>query len=87
MPPSPLKRTRKQKVEYDKALLALSRRKTEIEKDMAALIDSCTTFEDVVELWPGAEEIRHKVCKTTTALSTLSQETVARIRKLTAMAK
>lgn len=48
--------------------------------DYRALIYAAKTFEDVVEVWAGAEELRASICGSRTQVVALSDDVVARIR-------
>lgn len=48
--------------------------------DYRSLIAAAKTFEDVVEIWPEAEQLRNVICKGSVALSVVSDDLVARIR-------
>lgn len=48
--------------------------------DYKGLITASRTFEDVVEVWPEAEQLRTRICGARQALSIVSDELVARIR-------
>lgn len=39
------------------------------------------TFEDVLEVWSEAEELRTSICGTTTALATINNDVIVRIKK------
>lgn len=60
----------------EKRSVALSK----VRADYDALITSATTFEQIVADWPAAEALRSEICESR-ALTTLSQEARARIRK------
>ena len=68
---------------WEKAEEALNDAKQAIRRDMVALINTSRTFEDVITVWEGAEELRDQVCAKNYALSTLDTGTIQRIKKLT----
>ena len=45
-----------------------------------ALVQSAKTFEDVVDVWAGAEALRGKICAQKTALSALSKDQISFIK-------
>lgn len=49
-------------------------------KDYSALIAASRTFEDVIEIWPEAEELRDTICPKNTALTALGNGAIARIK-------
>lgn len=50
-------------------------------RDYNTLIDNARTFEDVLEVWSEAEELRTSICGTTTALATINNDVIVRIKK------
>lgn len=48
--------------------------------DFKSLIYNCATFNQLVEIWPGAEKMRAKIVGSSTALSIMSDEVLARIK-------
>lgn len=49
-------------------------------RDFVALIDGSTKFNQIVEVWPAAEQMRETICGKSTALMVLSHEVVDRIK-------
>lgn len=48
--------------------------------DYRALIESARTFEELVEVWPAAEQLRERICGQSRAIAVMSEEVVARIK-------
>lgn len=48
--------------------------------DYRALIQSARTFEELVEVWPAAEQLRERICGQSRAIAVMSEEVVARIK-------
>jgi|GEM_PF-2095133 len=48
--------------------------------DFRALINVARTFEDVEEVWPAAGALRERICGTNTAVATINDEVIARIK-------
>lgn len=44
------------------------------------LIDNAKTFEEVVDVWPAAEQLRSSICGAGTAISLMSDDVIAQIR-------
>ena len=65
---------------YELAKEALDEARATILTDYKALINNSRYFEDVVEVWPGAEALRDQICAQSTALSVLSEDAVERIK-------
>lgn len=64
----------------DEACLETNKAEIAIKEDMEALIFSSKTFEDVVEIWPGAADLQDEICRKSTQLSTLGEDTIKRIK-------
>lgn len=50
-------------------------------RDYRGLIRAARTFEEIVEVWPEAEELRQSICQGSTAMTVFSPELVERIRQ------
>lgn len=61
---------------------ALIKAQKEVRDLYHPLINSVRYFEDVVEVWPAAEQWRSRICGQSTAVSTLSEDAIEKIRKL-----
>lgn len=48
--------------------------------DFKALISVSRTFEDVEEVWPAAGALREKICGKNTAIATINDEVIARLK-------
>ena len=48
--------------------------------DYRALIANARTFEELVEIWPAADQLREKICGTSRAVSVMSDDVLARIK-------
>jgi hypothetical protein len=48
--------------------------------DFKTLISAARTFEELVALWPAAEELRERICGTFRALAVMSDEVLSRIK-------
>ena len=48
--------------------------------DFFALISVSRTFEDLVEVWPAAAQLREKICGANTALTTINDDVIARLK-------
>ena len=51
-----------------------------IRTDIFSLINQAKTYEEVVEIWSGAEAVKDQVCEEQMAISILSEETINRIK-------
>jgi hypothetical protein len=49
-------------------------------KDFDTLIDSALTFEELVAVWPSADQLRERILGTSRAIAVMSAEVVERIR-------
>ena len=65
---------------YDLAKTEDESAKEKILADYRGLIDGSRYFEDLLQIWPGAEVMRERICAKTHAISILSEETIERIR-------
>jgi len=65
---------------HEKSADALKAAKRSKLDDYVALIEASRTFEDVVEIWPGAEALREQITSRSTALVSLTPEVIARIK-------
>lgn len=55
-------------------------------KDFDTLIDSALTFEELVAVWPSADQLRERILGTSRAIAVMSAEVVERIRADAALA-
>lgn len=69
-----LQNMRKTKQEHDEVIASLK-------SDYATIISSSKTFEELVELWPEAEELRSAICGVGSALTVVNTEVINRVRK------
>lgn len=49
-------------------------------KDYCTLITNARTFEELVEIWPAADQLREKICGTSRVVSVMSDDVLARIK-------
>ncbi len=77
----------------EKAFKAFKDAATEVEKvrtqrrnDFSTLINSALTFEELVAVWPAADQLRERILGTSRAMTVMSEEVVARIRADAALA-
>lgn len=67
-------------INHRKAVSAISEAIRAIRVDFFTLIENAKTFEDVVEVWSGAEGVRSQIVRGHMALTTLNADTIKRIK-------
>lgn len=65
---------------FKSAKRALDTEREQRRKDFYTLIDSARTYEELVAIWPAADQLRERILSTSRAICVMSDEVVARIR-------